>query len=99
MNKIAVGCALCALIVLSGCRSSETREARAERQQKEQAEMLAAIPADSPLSKIKLGMTEGEVGAILGAPTGQDNHITGKQFIPFNYAAKDTMRTTYYYKG
>ncbi len=61
--------------------------------------MKAAIPADSPLAKIELGMSEGEVASILGKEDSSGSHTTGKQFIPFNYAAKDTMRTTYYYKG
>ena len=107
MNKLSIPCV--ALAVLAGlavfasapaCRSSAGGGAsRAEQQKQEQAEMMAAIPADSPLAKLQPGMSEGEVGSILGTPTSQDAHTTGKQFIPFNFAAKDTMRTVYYYKG
>ena len=101
MNKSSFAClALLVLVPLGGCRSSgDKAQTRAEKQQKMEAEMKAAIPADSPLSKLALGMSEGEVASILGQPGSTDMHTTGKQFIPFNFAAKDTMRTVYYYKG
>jgi hypothetical protein len=44
-------------------------------------------------------MSEAEVGAILGAPDSQGTHTTGKQFIPFNFSGKDTLRTVCYFKG
>lgn len=61
--------------------------------------MKAAIPADSPFAKVDFGMNEAQVASLLGVPTSQGSHITGKQFIPFNFAAKDTSRLVYYYKG
>ena len=100
MKRIAVTClALSCLVALSGCHSGGSGQSKAEKRQQDDAAMMAAIPADSPLAKVKVGMPESEVESILGRPTSQDNHITGKQFIPFNYAAKDTMRMVYYYKG
>ncbi len=101
MNKaFVIALALVALVALPGCKSSaEKAQAKEQQHQQQQAALKASIPADSPLAKIELGMNESEVTTILGQPTSQDAHITGKQFIPFNFAAKDTMRTVYYYKG
>ncbi len=100
MKKVVVtSLALSLLVALSGCHSGESGQTKAEKRQQEENAMMAAIPADSPFAKLKVGMTESEVASILGQPTSQDNHITGKQFIPFNFAAKDTMRLVYFYKG
>ncbi|HUR29438.1 MAG TPA: hypothetical protein VM509_14710 [Planctomycetota bacterium] len=101
MNKnAALAClALSLFAALPSCRSAESKETRAQREQKQTQEMMAQIPADSPLAKLKPGMSESEVVSLIGRETSQGNHITGKQFIPFNFAAKDTMRTVYYYKG
>jgi hypothetical protein len=49
--------------------------------------------------KIELGMTEGEVTALLGPPQSQDSHPTGKAYNPFNFSGRDTMRTVLYYEG
>ena len=98
---------LVSLVLLSlsvGCKSAE--EKRAEREAKQAAheaklkeQMHANVPADSPLQKIQLGMTEAEVTAILGPQTSSDSHMTGKQFVPFNFSGKDTVRIVYYWKG
>ncbi len=95
------------LATTAGCRSAEAKarareEKRAEHEARlaeQNARMRAAIPADSPLAKVEFGMSEGEVGSLLGVPDSQSSHTTGKQFIPFNFEAKDTLRTVYYYKG
>lgn len=50
-------------------------------------------------SVVKEGMSMEEVDDLLGPPTNQTSHMTGKQFQPFNYGARDLQRTTYYYKG
>jgi hypothetical protein len=101
MSKSVLGAclALSVFAALPSCRSAESKAARAEKEQQEFEAQMAAIPADSPLAKLRKGMSESEVFTILGKETSQSNHITGKQFIPFNYAAKDTMRTVYHYKG
>ena len=43
-------------------------------------------------------MTEPQVVEIMGAPTTQQNYVTGKAFIPFYYGP-DTSRLDYRYKG
>ena len=43
-------------------------------------------------------MTEAQVIEILGAPTSQQNYVTGKAFIPMYYGT-DTSRLDYRYKG
>ncbi len=58
----------------------------------------APIPPDSPLAKIKLGMSMQEVTNAIGAPTNQVKYSTGKAFIPF-YFGDDTSRIEWSYKG
>jgi len=102
MKRLMMGLLAMAVLgaALPGCRSAEERKAAREADvARQDAALKASIPADSPLAKLKLGMTEGEVVAILGPQNSQDAHTTGKQFIPFNFAGKDVLRTTYYYKG
>ncbi len=55
-------------------------------------------PPGSKLAKVTVGMTEPQVVEIMGAPTTQQNYITGKAFIPFYYGP-DTSRLDYRYKG
>lgn len=101
MNQRAVAVlVLIALAAAPACRSAADKaKSREEQHQQQVAQLKASIPADSPLYKLELGMSEGEVSSILGQPSSIDAHTTGKQFIPFNFAAKDTMRTVYFYKG
>ena len=56
------------------------------------------VPASSPLSKIKVGMSEQEVREILGPPTGENEYVSGKAFIPW-YFGPDRTRRGYFYKG
>ena len=58
----------------------------------------APVPASSPLSKIKVGMSEQEVREILGPPTGENEYVSGKAFIPW-YFGPDRTRRGYFYKG
>ena len=51
------------------------------------------------ISIVAPGMSATEVVARCGQPTSITPHITGKQFIPFNYKGSDTVRTYYLYKG
>jgi hypothetical protein len=44
-------------------------------------------------------MSSAEVADLIGPPTGQSEHMTGKQFIPFNFGARDLQRMNYLYKG
>lgn len=60
--------------------------------------VAAPIPADSPLAKIRIGMTPQEVSNILGMSTNQVAYSTGKAWIPFYYG-DDTRRVEWSYKG
>ena len=101
-NRVA-HCALAAVALLFACKSGgdsdEKKVSKEEARAARQAEIKAAIPADSPLTKLEFGMSEAEVAALLGVPTSQSSHTTGKQWIPFNFAGDDTVRTVYYYQG
>jgi len=55
-------------------------------------------PPGSQLARITQGMTEAQVVEILGAPTSQQNYMTGKAWMPFYYGP-DTGRLDYRYKG
>lgn len=52
-----------------------------------------------PISAVKEGMSLEQAYAIAGPPTSTHRHITGKQFIPFNFKGSDTHRTVGRYKG
>jgi hypothetical protein len=56
------------------------------------------IPFDSPLAKIKDGMSQDEVFGIIGRPNSLGTYVTGKAFIPFNYGG-DKFRQIAHYKG
>ncbi len=55
-------------------------------------------PPGSKLARVTNGMTEAQVVEILGAPTSQQNYMTGKAWIPYYYGS-DTSRLDYRYKG
>lgn len=55
-------------------------------------------PPGSKLAKVTNGMSEAQVIEILGAPTSQQNYMTGKAWIPYYYGS-DTSRMDYRYKG
>lgn len=56
------------------------------------------IPASSPFSKVKVGMTMAQVAEILGQPSDKQDYASGKAFIPFYYGA-DVHRQEWHYKG
>ncbi len=58
----------------------------------------AATTPTGDFSKIREGMTQQEVYAILGVPTSTGSHITGKSFSPFYYGG-DGARLIARYKG
>jgi outer membrane protein assembly factor BamE (lipoprotein component of BamABCDE complex) len=89
-------CAALLLFCLAGwgCASSQGQAAPAEKA----AASIAAVPDDSPLAKITIGMDDSEVRKVLGEPTTQKAYTTGKAWIPFYYGP-DTSRTDYIYKG
>ena len=63
----------------------------------------APAPAGAPktvdLSLVKVGMSQQEVNDLLGPPTNQSQRMTGKQWQPFNFGARDLQRMVYLYKG
>jgi len=65
----------------------------------------AAAPAAAPAAKkvdfalIKEGMSQQEVDSLIGQPTAQTQRLTGKQWQPFNFGARDLQRLYYLYKG
>lgn len=101
MRRILGTVALLALVLHlgPGCASSGggsgAEPAQAEQARKPQG---VAPPADSPLAKIRLGMSDVDVRRTLGEPTGSNSYMTGKQFIPW-YFGPDTTRTDYKYAG
>jgi len=65
----------------------------------------APAPEAAPAAKkvdftlIKEGMSQQEVDSLIGQPTAQTQRLTGKQWQPFNFGAKDLQRLYYLYKG
>lgn len=57
-----------------------------------------APPADSPLAKVQVGMSDREVENLLGPPTDENEYISGKAFVPFYYGP-DRTRRAFFYKG
>jgi outer membrane protein assembly factor BamE (lipoprotein component of BamABCDE complex) len=57
-----------------------------------------AIPASSPLAKVKVGMTMAQVADILGQPSDKNDYASGKAWIPFYYG-NDARRQEWHYKG
>jgi outer membrane protein assembly factor BamE (lipoprotein component of BamABCDE complex) len=81
---------------------------------KKGAKKVAAAPAAQPaapapaapaeakkvdFSVIKEGMSQQEVDALIGQPTAQTQRMTGKQWQPFNFGARDLQRLYFLYKG
>jgi hypothetical protein len=58
-----------------------------------------AAPATVDFSKIQVGMSQQQVNDLLGPPTAQTQRMTGKQWQPFNFGARDLQRMMYLYKG
>lgn len=58
-----------------------------------------AAPATVDLTKIQVGMSQAQVNDLLGPPTAQTQRMTGKQWQPFNFGARDLQRMMYLYKG
>jgi len=72
-------------------------EAVAARQ--EMAKNLKGAEGYESIGIVEPGMSAGEVTARCGQPSSISSHITGKQFIPFNFKGGDTVRSYYLYKG
>ncbi|TNF34758.1 MAG: HEAT repeat domain-containing protein [Gammaproteobacteria bacterium] len=79
----------------SGSKSQASQQGKASSA----SHSAAARSGGGKFSEIHQGMTTTEVIALLGAPTSETSHITGKQFRPFNFKGDDTVRIVYLYKG
>ena len=91
MRRLTISAALCLLALTAGCAAKSSNGAAP-------ATTAKAIPADSPLAKIKNGMTAQEVSNAIGMPTNQVSYMTGKAWIPW-YFGDDARRTEWSYKG
>jgi hypothetical protein len=63
------------------------------------AATTAEAPKSVDLSTIAVGMSQQQVNDLLGPPTAQTQRMTGKQWQPFNFGARDLQRMMYLYKG
>jgi hypothetical protein len=52
----------------------------------------------SKFTRLKIGMGQKQVTDLIGPPTDQSSHVTGKAFIPF-YAGAGRYETVLHYKG
>ena len=60
---------------------------------------ITGVPArGSKFSRVGIGMSLKQVTDLIGEPTDQSSHVTGKGFIPF-YFGGDTARIEYFYRG
>jgi hypothetical protein len=59
----------------------------------------APAPKTVDLALIKEGMSQADVDGLIGPPTSQTSRMTGKQWQPFNFGARDLQRLYYLYKG
>jgi outer membrane protein assembly factor BamE (lipoprotein component of BamABCDE complex) len=88
---ITIASALC-LLGLVGCASKSGSSSTAP------PPVAKPIPPDSPLAKVKVGMTPQQVSDILGAASSQSSYESGKRWIPYYYG-DDVRRTEWAYKG
>ena len=87
------------IATLSACASnSGTKSATAEAQPQAEQQIVGNIPAGSPFSKLKIGMSLQQVHDTIGEPTDRHNYTTGKAFIPY-YFGSDTSRLEELYKA
>ena len=91
MRRFSIAAAVCLAALAAGCASKSSNAPQT-------APAAQAIPASSPLAKIKVGMTAQEVSNILGMPTNQVSYASGKAWIPYYYG-DDARRTEWSYKG
>jgi outer membrane protein assembly factor BamE (lipoprotein component of BamABCDE complex) len=90
-RPIALAAAFLLAACLAGC-SAKSSEPPPPPQ------VVRPIPPESPLAKIRIGMSSTEVQSILGTPTSQANYESGKRWIPW-YFGSDVRRTEWAYKG
>jgi hypothetical protein len=93
LRAILLGTLACCVGVLAF--ASDSGQAQESKAAPEAA--ASPPPAESPLSRIRKGMTEGEVTEILGPPTSSTSYRTGKGKIPF-YFGSDMRRQLWKYR-
>ncbi len=91
-QKKLVAVCLSLALGLSACASNRSETGSA------QAQVYTHAPADSPLSGVRLGMTDTDVRRLLGSPDRSNAYMTGKAWIPFYYGS-DTHRADWMYGG
>lgn len=107
MNRLtAILSASIFIFILSGCGSDGASGTDAA--QPPPAKTAAQIRAEqypegmpaahSKFAKVKIGMSNQEVMSLIGPPTSQSSHQTGKAWIPF-FHGSDVYRFEYYYKN
>jgi outer membrane protein assembly factor BamE (lipoprotein component of BamABCDE complex) len=109
-RMVVLGASLLLVAGLHGCKTTSSSEGGAEaapakseksapsKSEKAAKPAPAAIPANSPLAKVKMGMPRNQVDDLLGSPTSERRFPSGKGFNPFYYGP-DTYRTGAFYKG
>lgn len=95
MKRIAL------LFTVVGCMSLAATSCRHRGDGPDEAPAASAtpVPADSPLAKIKAGMSKNDVEKILGQPTSTNSYLGGKAWNPFNFGGDSGARLEAHYKG
>jgi hypothetical protein len=104
-GEIIMSCKLILTLALSlmvltavGCSSGSNTSSADSQPAAEENPIPVPIPANSIFTKIKIGMDQQQVYALLGPPTSSGAYVTGKAWIPFYYGG-DKTRTIARYKG
>jgi len=94
---IGLGC-------IAACSSTPTKDQAvstqsADAQKNDKGEIIGTPAPNSKFAKLTLGMSMGDVQAVMGhAPDRTDSHETGKRWIPF-YFGTDARRLEALYNG
>ena len=84
------------MILGAGCAGQQTQSSEALSE----SNVVGSPPEGSAFSKVRIGMTSGEVEAIVGKPDSQVKQATAKYFIPiFHWFMPGTESTRFFYKG
>ncbi len=64
-----------------------------------EGEIIGEAAADSPFTKLGIGMSQNQVHDLIGPGKECGAYATGKAWIPFRFTSADTVRTECAYKG
>lgn len=105
MKRILSLSMVLSVVLLSACATKQDAadpaakpSAAAPAQQAAEGEIVGKPAPGSKFSKLKIGMTLPQVVKLIGPPTKQWQHPTGKASIPF-YFGPDRWLLKYSYKG